>query len=150
MESEVESVNLSARRIANNKPAPAPPILIGKLQEDHGDLRIVKKGPPPVYWIDLWIEGAPAATQKVVFEILDSSFTDNPWTVKRQSKSTRDFLTNDMSSYGDVAILARGLDQEKAALWTIEGTLLQALLGYYRGREKREIIESALEQIRDN
>lgn len=138
----------------SNQGATTGPILMARFQEDKGDLLTVEgDGNGETYWIDLWIDCASAATQRVDFEILDNSFTDNPWSIKRAGKSeqtTRDFLTDGMNSWGDVAILAKGRGRKNKELWFIESTLYQALIRFHGERSQTPEIKRALKQIRDN
>lgn len=147
---EVPVFDLPAKKTALDEGAPIRPTLIAKFQEENGKLCPLTKGKCPAFWMDLWIEGAPPATRKIKVKILFDNFIDNPWKVERKKKAARDFLTDDMNSYGDVAILVRGFDKEQVTLWTIESTLHQALLRYYDVRQNNGIIKSALDQIRDN
>lgn len=108
----------------------------------------IGKGKTPAYGMDLWIDGAPQATSLVIFELLDDSFNDNPWCMKRDT-GTRDFLTEEMNSYGDVAIVVIGMIGKHAA-WSIETTLYQALVLSHGKKPANAKIAKALQQIRAN
>lgn len=125
------------------------PKLMAKFQVKNGRLSKATKGNYPAYWLDLWIEGAPPETRSVAFEILDESFADRKWTVRRKPSPTRqEFLTDDMNSYGDVDILAEGIGPG-AGKWSLKSTLYEALIRFYGEGAKDRQIRLALEQIRD-
>ncbi|MBL8873637.1 MAG: TIR domain-containing protein [Planctomycetaceae bacterium] len=111
------------------------PRLLAKFQEENGQPLEVYDGEYdgcPAYWIDLWIDGAPAETTKVTFEVLDDEERDEPsWTVKRSKSASKDFLTDDFTSYGDVEIIAVGSANGNRNLWEIKSSLLDALIRCY-------------------
>jgi hypothetical protein len=122
---------------------------MAKFQVENGRLSKATKGKYPAYWLDLWIEGAPPETRSVDFEILDESFADRKWTVRRKRSPMRqEFLTDDMNSYGDVDILAGGIGPG-AGNWSLKSTLYEALIRFYGEGCKDRQIHLALEQIRD-
>ncbi len=49
-------------------------VLMARFREKNGELRMLGKGKCPSYSIHLWINGAPKATKRVDFEILDEGF----------------------------------------------------------------------------
>ena len=126
------------------------PCLVAKFQEIDGDLCRVTGGRCPEYGLDLWIEGAPPETKTAAFEILDKGFREPKWSVPRmsasESVSVREFLTDDMSSYGDVEIWIRGVGQGRGS-WASQSTLYEALSRYYHGHQKSKGIRRALKQI---
>jgi hypothetical protein len=129
------------------------PIVMAKFQEENGTLCTVGRGNCRPYMIDLWINGASDETRQADFEILDQGFKDNPWSVPRDkssNRSTRDFLTEDMNSWGDVAIQAKGRGLKGKERWFVETTLYEALNRFYRSRPKNMEVRRALKQIRDN
>ena len=126
------------------------PILVARFQERNGSLVYASDGKTPSICMDLWIEQAPARTKAVTFEILDLGFRDEKWTKRRQTHApAREFLTDDMDSYGDVWISARGVGVG-VSNWSIKSRLHEALLRYYSGTPISREIRSALRQIRDN
>lgn len=144
-----DGIRTQSRSLAHVRTA--APQLVAKFQELNGALRPILGGKLPAYWIDLWVEQAPRQTQHVAFEILDLGFRDRKWKVRKQptSKSIRAFLTDDMNSYGDVEIWARGLGSGTGN-WSTITTLYEALLRYYSGRETPPEVRKALNQIRKN
>jgi hypothetical protein len=138
-------------RAAAQERASAPK-LVAKFQEDDGDIVRASSGKTPSLGMDLWIEDAPRQTEKVAFEILDQGFRDRRWTVpraRRVSSATREFLTEDMNSYGDVAIWARGVGTGRGN-WTAKSMLYAALVRYYSGRSINTETRRGLAQIRKN
>jgi hypothetical protein len=136
-------------------PSPTPrrkrslPRLMAKFREVDGDLCRVTEDRLPEYGMDLWIEGVPPETKTVAYEILDEGFRETTWSQsrKRSSKSVREFLTDDMSSYGDVEIWIRGFGKGVGG-WVAQSTLYDALNRYYLNRPKTTAIRRALKQIR--
>lgn len=134
------------------------PRLLARFQEENGKLCRVRrkrkreKDPYPSYWMDLWVQGAPALTESVNFEILDEGVKDNPWTIRRAKGSIRAqrFLTDDMNLWGDVAILAQGCGKDGTELWYLETTIYQALVGFYGKRPQDPKIEPVLKQFLEN
>jgi hypothetical protein len=84
----------------------------------------------------------------VAFEILDLGFRDRKWT-KRRTASPREFLTDDMNSYGDVEIWAGGVGVGKGN-WNTTSRLYEALVRYHRSRPMNAEIQRGLKQIREN
>lgn len=128
------------------------PKLVAMFQETNGALRPLSDNKVPAFWMDLWVEHAPRQTHRVSFEILDLGFKDRKWTVKRGKPgvgSLREFLTDDMYSYGDVEIWAKGIGPGIRS-WSTISTLYEALVRYYRGRPMTTEVRRALRQIRDN
>lgn len=128
------------------------PKLLAKFQEWNGQVNRVSGGKTPSLGLDLWIEHAPRATRTVTFEILDRGFRDPKWTVRRptgKSLDPREFLTDDMNSWGDVEIWARGALPGSQS-WFTKSRLYEALVRYYRGRDTDADIHRALRQIREN
>lgn len=133
------------------------PELYARFQERHGTLCLASKRKPkhhpPAYWIDLWVDDAPSKTKKIKFEILDEGFRHNPWKVSRAKKrddSPREFLTDDMNSWGDVAILMQGRTKGGVPIWFGESTLVQALKRFYTKRPKDPKIRRVLKQFLEN
>jgi hypothetical protein len=142
---------LKQSRAATRERASAPK-LVAKFQEANGEISLASGGKTPSICIDLWVEQVPAQTRSVAFEILDEGFRDNKWVVRRTDQgahSPREFLTDDMNSYGDVEIWARGVGS-KSVNWSITSSLYEALLRYYRSRPKSAGVRRALKQIREN
>ena len=139
------AVKQSATEIRKAKAS--APRLLAKFQEKGG--KICKVGGGPALWIDLWIEDAPPQTDSVSIELLDETFDENVWTVKRKAGAVREFLTDDMNSYGDVDILVRG-SASRGEGWRISTTLFEALSDAYRNKRLTPAIEKALAQIRNN
>ncbi|HWA25957.1 MAG TPA: SMEK domain-containing protein [Lacunisphaera sp.] len=133
---------------------PLAPKLIAKFQVDEdGDLCKVGRGKLPEYCIYLGVEGAPPRTTSVRFNILDDTFADNPWTLRRNQgpvRSALDYLTDDMRSYGDVAVVVEGRSAAGAKLWSIESTLYEALIRFYGDRVVNRKVRRALNQIKAN
>ncbi|MDX2253133.1 MAG: toll/interleukin-1 receptor domain-containing protein [Nitrospira sp.] len=144
-----DGIRTQSRSLAQERAT--TPQLVAKFQEFNGALRSIPNGKLPAYWIDLWIEHAPRQTRYVAFEILDLGFRDRKWKVHNQSaqKSLRAFLTDDMNSYGDIEIWARGVGPGIGS-WSTITTLYEALLRYYSGRETTTEVRRALKQIREN
>lgn len=146
--SEIERVIGEEARDLGRRRA-AEPRLVAKFQEINGRLRFLPGKAPRAIWMDLWIEGAPSDTKSVSVEILDESFVDGPWTVKQERGGTlaaRPFLTDDLSSWGDVEIAVRG-SMPRRESWAIRSTLYEALVRFYRSRPVSKEIEAALRQI---
>jgi hypothetical protein len=128
------------------------PTLMAKFQEVDGELLLASDDKPPSICMDLWLEHVPPATRSVAFEILDLGFRDEKWTVRRKKRDTtaaREFLTDDMNSYGDVEIWARGVGPGTGS-WSHTSGLYEALERYYRDRFKSTKVRRALKQIREN
>jgi hypothetical protein len=128
------------------------PKLIAKFQEENGKLCPVSATKIPPLWIDLWVEHAPRQTHSVAFEIPDYGFRDRKWKVSRAKlgvDSFREFLTDDMNSYGDVEIWARGIGHGPGN-WSTKSRLYEALDRYYSGGPASSDIRRGLKQIREN
>jgi hypothetical protein len=123
------------------------PKLVAKFQEENGEVCHASSGKVPSLWMDLWVEHAPRRTRSVSFEILDVGFRDRKWTVRRDKRASREFLTEDMNSYGDVEIWAHGATGTET--WSTTSRLYEALVRYYRGRPATAQIRRALRQIRE-
>ena len=82
------------------------------------------------------------------FEIDDLSFDDRIWTLKHD-EGVRAFLTDDMNSWGNVDIWARGKLEDKST-WLIKSSLYDALVRHYGKGRQRPSIAKALKQIKDN
>jgi hypothetical protein len=142
---------LAQSRAAGRKRA-STPTLVARFQEVNGEIALASGGKIPQIWMELWMEQVPSQTRTVAFEILDLGFRDRKWTVRRRKQganSLREFLTDDMNSYGDVEIWARGVGRGPAN-WAINSRLYEALLRYYRSRPKNAEVRRALKQIREN
>jgi len=139
-----------ASSIASNSKMQLPRML-AKFQEVDGELWCNTGGSCPEYGMDLWIENAPPETKAVAFEIFDKSFKkkDRQWTKTRQFASVLEFLTDDMSSYGDVEIWIKGLGKGRGT-WLVQTSLYEALNRHYDQRSRTKEIQRALKQIRDN
>lgn len=145
-----EGIRAQSRDIGQERAS--APKLVAKFQEANGRLCPLSGGRRPAFWIDLWVEHAPRNTRSVSFEILDLGFKDPKWTVRRERRgldTLRDFLTDDMNSYGDVEIWARGAGPGTGN-WSTISMLYEALVRYYRGRQTNAEIRRALKQIRKN
>jgi hypothetical protein len=139
-------------RIAGQKRAFSAPTLMAKFREVNGEPVPASKGKTPELWIEMWLEQVPKETEKVAFEIQDEAFKPNEWTMKRASPgamAAREFLCDDMRSYGDVDIWARGIG-EGAGNWSGSWRLYEALALYYRSRPASAGIHEALKQIELN
>lgn len=137
------------------------PKLVARFQEFDGEICKASGGKTPALCLDLWVQHVPPQTKKVAFEILDLGFDEPKWTVHRtkQADSLREFLTDDMTSYGDIEIWAQGVGSGKAGsgkagsdrgAWSISSMLYEALLRYYDGRHTSQEVRQALKQIRLN
>lgn len=147
---EVE-VSLVARSRGITRQRSLLPKLFARFQLKNGDiLKTSSHSGIPHYWMDLWIENAPKATEKVIFEIPDRGVRDNRWTVRRDDNrlGSREFLTDDINLYGDVEVWAFGVAGNKR--WTTKSSLYDALARYHRGSKLTADIRKALKQIRDN
>ena len=145
-----EGIRDQSRSIGRDRAA--IPTLVAKFQEVNGEIATASDGRIPALWMDLWIEGAPSRTRSVTFEIADLGFKDPKWTVRRTKRATassREFLTDEMNSYGDVEIWVRGVGAG-VGNWSTTSTLYEALVRYYRGRSTSAEIRRALRQIREN
>jgi len=128
------------------------PTLLAKFQECNGEVATLSKGKTPAIWMDLWLEQVPKQTTSVAFEIPDEGFRDRKWTQRRSRARTgaaREFLTDDMNSYGDVEVWASGVGRG-VGNWTGSWRLYEALVRYYRSRPISAGIRAALKQIREN
>lgn len=126
------------------------PKLVAKFQEVNGVVCRASNGTPPELHMDLWVEHAPRKTQSVSFEIPDLAFRDREWTIKRKKQPRdllREFLTDDMKSYGDVEIWAYGV-LPRGGSWSTSSTLYEALMRYYRSHPSSAEIRGALSQIK--
>lgn len=133
-----------------NRAKSSGPVLVARFQEFNGSIVKIGSGPSPSLGMDLWVEGAPASTQSVSFEILDTGVRDRKWVVRKpQAKSdiNRHFLTDDINLYGDVEIYASGSGPKKT-LWSVRSSIYQALVNYYSGLSQTTEVRKALEQIR--
>lgn len=124
------------------------PQLVAKLQEDNGRLVRIGSGRVPPLGIDLWVEHASPKTRSVNFEVLDYGFEDPKWSEKR-GKDPREFLTDDMNSYGDVEIWARG-NGPGSGTWLAKSGLYEALVRFHTDRPANAEIRRGLKQIRKN
>lgn len=134
-------------RSAGDARASAPKLL-ARFQEDNGELVRVSGGRTTEFGMELWMEGVPEQTRRVAFEIADIGFRDRKWDVPR-GRAVRQFLTDDMGSYGDVEIAARGIGK-RAGSWSIASRLYEALARSYAGAVPTAEVRAALKQIRDN
>jgi hypothetical protein len=128
------------------------PTLVAKFREVNGEPAVASDGKTPCLWIDLWLEQVPRQTKSVSFEIPDEGFRDRKWTVRRGRRGTgvhREFLTDDMNSYGDIELWARGIGRGPGN-WSASWRLYEALIRYYRSRPIGPGIRTALKQIRKN
>ena len=128
------------------------PKLVARFQEADGEIVPASAGRVPSLLMDLWVEQAPPGTVSVSFEILDLTFpkSERKWTIgrsKRAPAEIRQFLTDDMNSYGDVDIWAAG-KVTKGKPWSIRTTLYEALTRYYTTRRPNAAIRQGLRQIR--
>jgi hypothetical protein len=141
-----EGILLQSRRAG--KVRASAPQLLARFQEDNGRLIRASGGKVPAFWMELWLENTPKQTRSVAFEIADVGFRDGKW-VARRGRSVRQFLTDDMSSYGDVEISARGRGKGVGE-WFITSRLYEALTHYYGSVVSTAEVRRALKQIRDN
>jgi len=142
---DVDNGILDQSRTAGQERATAPK-LMAKFQEENGKIRRLSSANLSPLRIDLWIENAPRQTKHVDFEILDLAFKDRQWHQQRTKPGAlREFLTNDMNSYGDVEIWARGTGTGSWH-WLTKSTLYEALVRYHTDRPARR----GLRQIREN
>jgi hypothetical protein len=128
------------------------PTLMAKFQEKNGKIALASRVKPPDLWMELWMEQVPTQTKHIAFEIMDIGFRDRKWTMrrpKRMGNSVREFVTDDMHSYGDVEICARGTGSG-IGNWSATSRLHEALVRYYSGRPTTAEIRHALKQIRIN
>jgi len=128
------------------------PALVAKFQEVNGKPAVASNGKTPSLCIELWLEQVPKQMKSVSFEIPDEGFRDRKWKVKRGRNGTgvqREFLTDEMNSYGDIELWARGIGRG-AGNWTASWQLYEALIRYYRSRAIGPAIRAALKQIREN
>ena len=143
---------LSAQSRAAARARASAPKLVAKFQEVNGEIVFASGGKTPSICMDLWVEQVPSQTKSIAFEILDLGFKDRKWTVRRGKRSAnllREFLTDDMNSYGDIEIWARGIGAG-VGNWSVTSRLYEALLRYYRTRPKSAEVRRALKQIREN
>lgn len=126
----------------------APAKLVAKFREVNGVIDRASDGSLPSLCMELWIEGAPPATSAVHFEIPDQGFVDRMWTIKRSDgfDRHRQFLTDDLNSYGDVEVWAVG-DMRGGKSWSSSTTLSEALRRYYADHPKTPAVRRALRQI---
>lgn len=126
------------------------PQLHARFHEDEGGLVSRKRGKYITYWMSLWVEDAPRHTQKVLFDILHESFEESTWEIRRERKqSTREFMTDDMSSYGDVDIWLRGIVGRDPD-WRLRTTLYEALVNHYGLAPADGAVAKAMAYIRDH
>jgi hypothetical protein len=126
------------------------PQLLAQFQEENGEIvQIYEKGEKlPSIFMDLWLENAPAKTEIVYFEITDRGVAERVWSQKK-SNAPRAFLTDDINSWGDLEILARGT-LSNGGEWKTKSGLYEALFRHYGSGKQRHQIRRALRQIRDN
>jgi hypothetical protein len=120
------------------------PHLAAKFEMD-GNGRPIWNSDIDAYEMTLSIKGAPAETQKVLFEILDESYSDPIWTNSRPEKA----FSEEMTSYGDIMISAEGKTRSNSVLWSIEESLYDALLRGHSGVRSASLIK-ALKEIKNN
>ena len=139
-------------RIAGQKRASSP-ILFAKFREFNGEPEIASPDKKiPALCMELWLEQVPKETERVAFEIPDEGFRDRKWSVKRTRVASgieRAFLTDDMNSYGDIELWARGFGRG-VGNWSASWRLYEALVRYYQSRSMSAGVRAALKQIRDN
>jgi TIR domain len=143
---------LLAQRKQSRKDRQSTPVLRARFHEVDGEVEPKSNHKLPEYGIDLWVEGAPSETRKIAFEILDEGVKAGKWHLSRGKKTNRgprEFLSNDVSLYGDVDIWAHGVGAG-AGEWTIKTTLFESLKAYYLNRPMNKASTKALAQIRDN
>ena len=143
----LKSLKVQSREMAVTRSA--SPRLIAKFQEINGKLVRLSKSKIPAYGLELWVESAPFGTKKVAFEIPDEGIEDNQWDQTLDTEAPRQFLTDNMNSYGDLEIWARGIIT-KNKTWTITCNLYEALLNFYRDKKINVETKMALKQIRTN
>jgi len=135
------------------KQSTSAPTLLAKFQEVNGEIVRFRRGKrAPELGIDLWVEKAPKQTRRVEFEIPDRAFKDREWAVNRRKGKTgvmREFLTDEVKSYGDVEIWARGIGPG-AGTWSTNSPHYKALRTHYRAHPTSEEIRRGLNQIWDN
>ena len=124
---------------------PMTPRLMAKFVEMNGELEWAKDGESVC--MELWLEDVPRQTTSVYFEILDEGFRSSRWRLKR-NKGAREFLTDDMNSWGDVEIAMRG-ERAGKGTWVAQSSLYDALARYYKGRRMTREARKALKQIKD-
>jgi TIR domain len=109
------------------------PRILARFQEEDGKPLKVNDGEKNCfgYWIDMWIEGAPPETSKVIFEVDDEERDEPSWTIKRSNSATKNFLTDDFTSYGNFEISAVGAATGHPKLWQTKSWLLDALKHFY-------------------
>jgi hypothetical protein len=130
----------------------AEPRLVAKFLEENGELCYASGGRTRSICMELWVEQAPSQTTSVAFDIPDSGFQPSKWAIRRPrggARTPREFLTDDMNSYGDVEICSRGTGRGNGS-WYSTTRLYEALMRYYRGRPRTPSIRRALLQIRAN
>ena len=143
----VEGIQVQ-RRSARQALASTPK-LFAKFQEEDGELCRAADGES--ICMDLWIDGAARETRSVTFEIMDLGVEDREWTQerpKRGKQSLRDFLTDDVSLYGDVDIWVRGTGRGPGN-WRTKSTLYEALVRYHSDNPPNAQIRRGLKQIRE-
>lgn len=125
------------------------PTLVAKFYEKRGCVHRQSDDRIPELLMELWVEHAPATTTEVAFNILED-VVEPEWTIKRQRRpAAREFLTDDISLWGDVDIVARGaLSTGKS--WTTRSRLYDALVRYYATEDPNADVRRALKQIRQN
>ena len=122
--------------------------IFARFREQGGQVVRNTKGKWPELAIEVWIEGAPRTTKAVSFEIDDVGVEDRQWRVPR-GRAHREFLTDDVSLYGDVWLSAVGFEAA-ARIWRTESRLYEALLRYYEDHDPGGSARDALRQIRAN
>lgn len=140
----VEGIRYQSRAVRRVRAS--TPRLVAKFQEENGSLCRTGKS----IWLYLWIEDAPRETRSVTFEIMDLGFEDRKWTeprAKGRKNELREFVTDEMNSYGDVEIWARGNGAGRGA-WLTKSTLYEALVRYHGRRPANLQIRRGLNQIR--
>lgn len=74
------------------------------------------------YKIRIGTKNAPEGTDRVTYKILDETFTDPKFTVKRSKKDFSEYIT----SYGDIPIIVKGEGVDGSS-WRTKTTLFKAL-----------------------
>lgn len=143
---------IRAQARAAGTEAASSPMLFARFQEADGEIVTASSGKVPSLCMELWIERAPPRTVRVSFELPDLSVpeAERRWTVKRPKRAganVREFLTDDMNSYGDMEIWAAG-SLPKGKPWSIRSTVYEALTRYYALNPQTGDIRRALRQIR--